>query len=851
MNKVISNKSKKLLAAFLAMLIFAFNLIPLFASAEGEDSVSIKYTVSYRQTIARNMLEKINDLRAKHTVEKIGDDGQPEKDENENPVMVSANLKPLVYDYTLESKAIKRAEAIALYFNSTDAEKENILYGANTMAEAFERWSEGPAGINGKDKMVSADFGAVGVACVVFDNVFYWVQVFAAEVSDDNTEEQANNTNDVSLDAVLRKEWTEEPTLTSETESITVKYGEKADAPKFAVEYKDAASEQAKKVDYAETIDTKDSSIATIENGKVVAKGFGKTEIAASAIGASISVPVNVQKVDIADAEIAFSPAEIKYVKGQEHQSHPTIDSVKVNNKTLTSGSDYTCTVTDDTKPGTATMTFEGMGNYKGTAVRTFTIKCDHNIVKTEAIQATCSKPGKTEGSRCTICETVFQEPKDVEPLPHNFVYTKVKKAATCTEEGLEAKYCDACEQTIPTPIPALGHDWDEGTVTKQPTCTEEGEKKFSCQRSGCKETKTEVIEMVSHKFEKVYDKEEDKPTCVDDGVYHEECSVCHTKRYEGTKEDALGHDYQKKDSLSIEPTCTKDGKTVKICSRCGDKDEKPAPALNHTYADGKDAREVLKAKEATCTEDGLTEGKKCKLCGEITVKQETIKATGHEPVDFSAVEVTRKASCSQEGEAKFHCKNCDKDVVVTGIVIKDSDSNNTIDLRKVEHTAGEPIVVKPTATKDGSVTTKCEKCGEIISVVTIPKTGGTDPTTPDTPVTPDTPSSGTSLNIRNYTATKEIEYRANICLTAEYASKPAGSIVRWYKDGSPYTSGDTCTVNGVISDFTIQPKFIDATNGNVLAEGPMETIKPSGGFMVRLLSFFKALFGMTPTVNQ
>ena len=38
----------------------------------------------------------------------------------------------------------------------------------------------------------------------------------------------------------------------------------------------------------------------------------------------------------------------------------------------------------------------------------------------------------------------------------------------------------------------------------------------------------------------------------------------------------------------------------------------------------------VVPGKAATCTEDGLTEGKKCDRCGEIIVAQETIKASGH-----------------------------------------------------------------------------------------------------------------------------------------------------------------------------------------------------------------------------
>ena len=39
---------------------------------------------------------------------------------------------------------------------------------------------------------------------------------------------------------------------------------------------------------------------------------------------------------------------------------------------------------------------------------------------------------------------------------------------------------------------------------------------------------------------------------------------------------------------------------------------------------------ETLSGREPTCTENGLTDGKKCKICGEITQAQETVPAVGH-----------------------------------------------------------------------------------------------------------------------------------------------------------------------------------------------------------------------------
>ena len=73
---------------------------------------------------------------------------------------------------------------------------------------------------------------------------------------------------------------------------------------------------------------------------------------------------------------------------------------------------------------------------------------------------------------------------------------------------------------------------------------------------------------------------------------------------------------------------------TITVTTEDGEKTATCAVTVNHKHVE-----EVVPGKAATCTEKGLTDGKKCSVCGEVLEAQKDIPALGH---DFKDGKCTR-----------------------------------------------------------------------------------------------------------------------------------------------------------------------------------------------------------------
>ena len=151
------------------------------------------------------------------------------------------------------------------------------------------------------------------------------------------------------------------------------------------------------------------------------------------------------------------------------------------------------------------------------------------------------------------------------------------------------------------------------------------------------------------------------------------------------------------------------------------------------TVSDGKNSAQceltvshvstVVPAVEPTCTENGLTEGEKCSVCGEILRKQEVVDALGHKEETIPE----KAATCTKTGLTEgTECSRC-------GEILKKQEV-----IPVVAHTEEVIAGTAATCTKTGLTEgTKCSVCGKILkNQEVIPALGHTEEVIPGTAAT-------------------------------------------------------------------------------------------------------------------
>lgn len=131
--------------------------------------------------------------------------------------------------------------------------------------------------------------------------------------------------------------------------------------------------------------------------------------------------------VDIALADVTLSPNSYTY----SGKSCTPAVNVSYYGTPLTQGTDYTVSYENNIAAGTAIATVSGKGIFKGSIQKNFTIKSastnthTHQAVKTPAVAATCTTPGHTESSYCSVCGAVIKSQTSLPAKGHNYINGK------------------------------------------------------------------------------------------------------------------------------------------------------------------------------------------------------------------------------------------------------------------------------------------------------------------------------------------------------------------------------------------------------------------------------------------
>ncbi len=267
----------------------------------------------------------------------------------------------------------------------------------------------------------------------------------------------------------------------------------------------------------------------------------------------------NCDSQGIAFAKARGMATEITHVAGQVWQT-------KVEPNCLDKGIDeLVCLGCGDVAE---TKETDALGHNYDAGVVTTDATCDTDGVMTY----TCQREG---------CKESYT--KTIPALKHNFDAGKVISPATCDSKGTMRYSCQnaGCLEYYDEDIKALGHSLDAGTVTIPVTCTEDGEKIYKCTNTGCLYEEKEILTKLGHNYVAVEIK---KATCVENGKVQYTCSNCGDAYVETTTGT-----HPQTATATVNPTCTKPGKTGQWCAVCNSFVGKVTeiPATGHKYENG------------------------------------------------------------------------------------------------------------------------------------------------------------------------------------------------------------------------------------------------------------------------
>ena len=309
-----------------------------------------------------------------------------------------------------------------------------------------------------------------------------------------------------------------------------------------------------------------------------------------------------------------------------------------------------------------------------------------HTAVTDAAVAPSCTEPGLTEGSHCSVCDEVIKAQETVPATGHDFENGICKNCNMDEAMTIQSKhpYDNSCDETWT--IHRDGATRIDVTFTDE-TYTEsgydyiyiyDGNDKLVGKYSGSELSGKTIT--VNSDIVKI------RLTSDSDSTEYG-FALAKIEAFDVIPCDHSNTEIRNTKSAN----CITDGYTGDTyCKNCGEKisSGEVIPATGHTEV-------TDKAVAATCTKTGLTEGKHCSVCNAVIKAQETVPATGKH--SFGDWKITKAATCTAEGTQTRTCSVCGK-----------------VETQTIAKTAHKYVntVVKPTYTAQGYTLHKCSVCG-------------------------------------------------------------------------------------------------------------------------------------------
>ena len=114
----------------------------------------------------------------------------------------------------------------------------------------------------------------------------------------------------------------------------------------------------------------------------------------------------------------------------------------------------------------------------------------EHKEVKDAAVESTCTKAGKTEGSHCSVCGKILKEQKETPLKDHTWDEGKITTASTCTKKGTKTFTCTVCGKTRNQEVSVVAHKFTTWKTTTAATALASAKQTHKCSTCGKTETR-------------------------------------------------------------------------------------------------------------------------------------------------------------------------------------------------------------------------------------------------------------------------------------------------------------------------------------------------------------------------